>query len=585
MNLLLSLPLETIAFIVLIIGSCAYTHLTAFNARTAALAPSMFTTFGIFATFIGIALGLLHFDVKNIQASMPALLDGLRTAFWASVFGVGAALTVKVRVAIWGIPTKKGEPAHPQGATIDDLAAHMIAVQQALVGSDDSTLITQLKLGRQESNDRLDSVRRVLEEFTKTMAENNSKALIEALEQVMKDFNTKINEQFGENFKQLNAAVGDILVWQQRYREQMGEMITLQERNTKSLEQASLRFESVVTNAERYTQTARDLGTLLQAIETQRASLQESMKALGELFVAASRSLPDIETRIVDFADQIARSTKQANDDMTTATRTSVETMRNSVNQVVSSAAEQLSGLERSLKAVETTVLECARQIGDGSSRANDTMVRAAQENASALRVAMMDGQKVLNDGIRAANDGFNGQVQEMVGKTKEQTAALEQSLKTVETTVLDCARQISDGSIKANEFMVRAAHDNANAMKSALTDGQKVMADGISAANDAMLKNTQENANAQKAALVEVQKVLHEGVRAANDGFNSQVQEMISKTKEQVAALDLALQEELTNSLNTLGRQLTGLSQQFVADYTPLTERLRELVAVAGRV
>jgi len=493
------------AFIVLIIVSCAYTHIRVFNARTAALAPSMFTTFGIFATFIGIALGLLNFDAKNIQASVPALLDGLRTAFWASVFGVGAALTVKVRVAIWGLPTKKGEPGHPQGATIDDLAIHLIAVQQALVGGDDSTLITQLKLGRQENNDRLDRVRKVVEEFTQTMAENNSKALIEALKEVMRDFNAKINEQFGDNFKQLNAAVGDILVWQQRYREQMSEMIALQERNTKSLEQASLRFESVVTNAERYTQTARDLATLLQTIETQRASLQDSMTALGELFVSASRSLPEIESRIVDFAAQIARSTKQANDDMTTATRSSVETMRNSVSLVVNGATEQLHALERSLKAVETTAL--------------------------------------------------------------------------------DCASQIREGSVRANELMVRAAHDNATAFKVALTDGQKVMADGITAANDAMLRNTQDQATAQKAALVEVQKVLNDGVRAANDGFNGQVQEMIGKTREQVAALDVALQEELTNSLNTLGRQLTALSQQFVNDYRPLTERLRELIAVAGRV
>ena len=166
MNLLSSLPNLTLAFILLIIASCAYTHTLAFNARTAALAPSMFTTLGIFATFLGIALGLLHFDARNIQASVPDLLDGLRTAFWASVFGVGGALTVKMRVAILGLPTKKGEAAHPQGATIDDLATHLVAVQKALVGSDDSTLITQLKLGRQESNDRLERIRKVVEEFT-----------------------------------------------------------------------------------------------------------------------------------------------------------------------------------------------------------------------------------------------------------------------------------------------------------------------------------------------------------------------------------------------------------------------------------
>ena len=56
------------------------------------------------------------------------------------------------------------------------------------------------------------------------MAENNSNALIEALEEVMRGFNSKINEQFGDNFKQLNEAVGQILVWQEQYQSQMTQL-------------------------------------------------------------------------------------------------------------------------------------------------------------------------------------------------------------------------------------------------------------------------------------------------------------------------------------------------------------------------
>ncbi|WP_166484973.1 hypothetical protein [Nitrosomonas eutropha] len=43
--------------------------------------PTILTTTGIFATFFGIALGLADFDAANIQASIPALLAGLKTAF------------------------------------------------------------------------------------------------------------------------------------------------------------------------------------------------------------------------------------------------------------------------------------------------------------------------------------------------------------------------------------------------------------------------------------------------------------------------------------------------------------------------
>ena len=57
----------------------------------------------------------------------------------------------------------------------------------------------------------------------------------------------------------------------------------------------------------------------------------------------------------------------------------------------------------------------------------------------------------------------------------------------------------------------------------------------------------------------------------------------MSEQTKNQVLVLDKALTEELNKSIESLGRQLTALSQKFVEDYTPLTERLRQLVHVGG--
>jgi len=68
-----------------------------YNEKAVSFGPTILTTLGIFATFLGIALGLSEFDANNIQASVPALLGGLKTAFWASVAGVGGALLLKFR--------------------------------------------------------------------------------------------------------------------------------------------------------------------------------------------------------------------------------------------------------------------------------------------------------------------------------------------------------------------------------------------------------------------------------------------------------------------------------------------------------
>jgi hypothetical protein len=44
------------------------------------------------------------------------------------------------------------------------------------------------------------------------MAKQNTEALVEAIRGAMEDFNSKINEHLGENFKQLNEGVGQMLV-------------------------------------------------------------------------------------------------------------------------------------------------------------------------------------------------------------------------------------------------------------------------------------------------------------------------------------------------------------------------------------
>ena len=57
------------------------------------------------------------------------------------------------------------------------------------------------------------------------MVENNQKAFIEALRKAMEDFNAKITEQFGDNFKALNVAVKDLVVWQDKYKETLNNLI------------------------------------------------------------------------------------------------------------------------------------------------------------------------------------------------------------------------------------------------------------------------------------------------------------------------------------------------------------------------
>lgn len=54
--------------------------------------PSLMSTLGVLGTFIGISIGLWYFDTNNLNASIPHLLEGLKTAFITSIAGMVCSL-------------------------------------------------------------------------------------------------------------------------------------------------------------------------------------------------------------------------------------------------------------------------------------------------------------------------------------------------------------------------------------------------------------------------------------------------------------------------------------------------------------
>jgi ABC-type transporter Mla subunit MlaD len=72
------------------------------------------------------------------------------------------------------------------------------------------------------------------------------------------------------------------------------------------------------------------------------------------------------------------------------------------------------------------------------------------------------------------------------------------------------------------------------------------------------------------------------ESVNAAHGGLAQHVEAMTTKTNKHMEMLDESMEKELTQALQTFGYQLTALSEKFVNDYMPLTNRLREVLEIA---
>ena len=445
-HVFLSLPIITQWAVTILLVAGVIVHLFVYGERVVHEGPSIFTTAGIFFTFLGIAEGLFGFDVQKIDASIPTLLDGLKTAFIASVVGVGVALSIKLRYALAGLPAR--DPGTKiENATIDDLHNQLVAVQQAIVGNDDSTLLSQLKLTRQDTNDRLDDLRKSQASFMEKMAENNSKALIQALQEVIRDFNTKISEQFGENFKQLNEAVGRLLVWQDSYRTQLSEMIEQQTRTAANMTTAAESYETLVSKAETFAVVTGQLSELLTALETQRTHLSKSLKSLAQLLTTASGSLPQVEAKIIQLTEQMTFGVKQNQDEMTKTVRDSavaiqatVVDLRNLLLETTQSTNQQTNQHMKQL----------AEQMTFGVKQNQDEMTKTVRDSAVAVQATVADLKNLLLETMQSTNRQTNEHMKQLADKANEQIVKLDVALETELTkSISTLGRQLTALSSK----------------------------------------------------------------------------------------------------------------------------------------
>jgi len=183
------------------------------------------------------------------------------------------------------------------------------------------------------------------------MADDNSKALISALQEVIRDFNAKISEQFGENFKRLNDAVGQLLTWQQNYRTQLSELIKQQTVTAQSMESATTQYSTVVERAERFSVVANQLENLLTSLNEQREQIESSLMSLGKLLQTASGDLPKVEKKIMDLTEQMTFGVKMNQDEVTKTLREGSVSLRDTLGDVKRSLLEATQSTNQEVNA------------------------------------------------------------------------------------------------------------------------------------------------------------------------------------------------------------------------------------------
>jgi ABC-type transporter Mla subunit MlaD len=107
-------------------------------------------------------------------------------------------------------------------------------------------------------------------------------------------------------------------------------------------------------------------------------------------------------------------------------------------------------------------------------------------------------------------------------------------------------------------------------------------LSSSIEANNESLTQVVASAARDISRTVEQVTQSLASSVNQAHSGLAEHVEAMTEKTEKQMLLLDQSMKKELTGALQAFGYQLTALSEKFVSDYVPLTDRLRELLLMA---
>ncbi len=377
MDFFAGFPALTITLFILIGLMTVWFAGPGYNSHSASHSPTILTSTGIFGTFLGVALGLLTFDTANIQDSVPGLISGLKTAFWTSIAGLLGSLVVKFRHLTAVLKQRQVEEQY-SAATVTDLANLLGDIRDSMSNSEAGGLRASLEAMQVRQEDKLESLQQALKSYQSDMVEANTRSFINAIEQVMRDFNTQINAQYGDNFKQLNQAVGQMLIWQDTYKKELEELLSTQRSNGDLLDKASAAYEKMVRHSEIFTQVSNSLGKMLDVLQQQAEGMDQYIEQLAKVAGQASKDLPALEKRVYSLTEGLATSIQESQLKVSHTVEASAESLRltsETVNQTLAQVMEQQqNGL---LEQVERMVTRTENQVTRLDDAMEDELTKA----------------------------------------------------------------------------------------------------------------------------------------------------------------------------------------------------------------
>ncbi|EGQ7917401.1 hypothetical protein HJ171_07325 [Vibrio parahaemolyticus] len=535
--------------------------------RFTASTTNILTSLGILGTFAGIVVGLMEFDPSNIDGSIESLLSGLKTAFLTSLVGMAASIIYK---AILGTIPQKGESV---AKSVGPEEIHSVMSAQlnasnellsAIKGDEDSSLTSQIKNLRTDINDGNKSLVRHMEkavegnekfqfklwqkmdEFGELLSKSATEQVINALKEVIVEFNDKLTEQFGENFKRLDESVKKLVDWQENYKDQLADMATKYQLGVDAISSTEKSVASINECTEAIPATMEKLHQVMELGHGQVTELEHRLEAFKDLRDKAVEAMPQIREQMDNTMSVIGESVKAASTHYESMLQESQNIIDNFSSTATQSVEHMRTNLEAGAENVSSQLIESSQTLGGQLLEASTTFqdqVGTATGGLSNVTSHLTDTTEQIRQHLEDSITELNGQLRVLVADIKDDARETGNVLKEANQELLNSTKEIQSETTSA----IKKLHDR--------------------------LETT----------LEEVFKVQAEAVRRTFDSLEDQITQSVGRTgsavEKQVEVLDLQMQQEINRTMNEMGEALATITQQFTRDYQALTREMSNVV------
>ena len=288
-------------------------------------AASAMTSIGILGTFSGIFIGLLDFEVANISQSVDELLNGLKIAFGSSILGLAGALIFRI------VRPFLQKETLDEDAGVEEIVNSITSLEEQIVRSfTRAENFAQGKFERAETRQAANHERLLTAlnnmtqsqsahflqviEILQGLAQNFTEGVMEQLQQAIADFNQNLTEQFGENFAQLNEAVGQLLQWQENYREELQELQQAYQQTVVTLTAVVTAVEQVAESTQSIPDAMDRLNEVYGTLTERTDQLEARLQAFGAMAEQAQNAFPTIENNLNTITQGMADAAQTQND-------------------------------------------------------------------------------------------------------------------------------------------------------------------------------------------------------------------------------------------------------------------------------